>query len=74
MVVYALTSFISMPLFNSLAQSFDIQGDLPFQSGGAGALVASAFFFLVVDAILYPLFGALGAYVASALMRKPAQV
>ena len=33
-VVYALTSFISMPLFNNLARSFDIQGDLPWDAGG----------------------------------------
>ena len=63
-VVYALTSFISMPLFNNLARSFDIQGDLPWDAGGFPEIIASAFFFLVVNAILYPLFGAISGFVA----------
>lgn len=68
-VVYALTAFISMPLFNSLARSLDIQGDLPWDAGGFPGILASALFFLVVDAILYPLFGALSGLITASLLR-----
>ena len=68
-VVYALTSFISMPLFNNLARSFDIQGDLPWDAGGFPGIIASAFFFLVVNAILYPLFGAISGFITVSLLR-----
>lgn len=67
-VVYALTSFISMPLFNNLARSFDIEGDLPWDAGGFPGVLASALFFMVVDAILYPLFGAISGFIAASLM------
>jgi hypothetical protein len=69
-VVFALTSFISMPLFNSLARSLEIEGDLPWEAGGFPTLVASAFFFLVVDAIAYPLFGALSGLITASLLRQ----
>ena len=72
-VVYMLTSFISIPLFNSLARSFDIEGDLPWQTGGIPAVIASAFFFLLVDAILYPLFGAISGFITASLMGKETQ-
>lgn len=38
------------------------------------AVLASLFFFLVVDLILYPLFGALAGYAAVALTRQPPPV
>ena len=68
-VVYALTSFISMPLFNNLARSFDIQGDLPWDAGGFPGIIVSAFFFLVVNAILYPLFGAISGFITVSLLK-----
>lgn len=72
-VVYALTSFISMPLFNSLARAFQVEGDLPFQTGEPWALIASAFFFLTIDAILYPIFGAIGGLIAASAFWKREQ-
>jgi hypothetical protein len=72
-VVYALTSFISMPIFNNLMQTLQIEGDLPFQSGGPWALVASAFFFLTIDAVLYPIFGAIGGLIAASVFWKQAK-
>jgi hypothetical protein len=70
-VVYALTAFISTPLFNNLASYFDIEGDLPWDAGGFPGVLASALFFLVVDAILYPLFGALSGFITASLVKKP---
>jgi hypothetical protein len=72
-VVYALTSFISAPIMESIARALQVQGDLPFQSGGPGALIASAFFFLTVDAVLYPIFGAIGGLIAASVFWKKAQ-
>jgi hypothetical protein len=72
-VVYALTAFISMPLFNNLASSFDIEGDLPWDAGGVPGIMASALFFLVADAILYPLFGALSGFITASLLKKEPQ-
>jgi hypothetical protein len=72
-VVYALTSFLSIPLFNSLARFFEIEGDLPFQSGGPQSVLASTFIFLIVDVILYPLFGALSGMIAASLFWKEAR-
>ena len=68
-VVYALTSFITMPLMNSLARSLQIEGDLPFQSGIWGT-VATATFFLIVNLVLYPIFGAIGGLIASSVIWK----
>jgi hypothetical protein len=72
-VVYALTAFISMPLFNNLARSFDIEGDLPWQATGFPGILASAFFFLLIDAVAYPLFGALSGFITASLMRQEPQ-
>lgn len=69
-VVYALTSFISMPLFNNLAQTLQIEGELPFQSGGVWGALASALIFLLVDAVLYPVFGAIGGLIAASVFWK----
>jgi hypothetical protein len=70
-VVYAITSPLSIPLFNSLARFLQIEGDLPFGGLGLWEIVASAFFFLVVDAVLYPLFGAIAGMITASLIREP---
>lgn len=70
-VVFAATSTLSIPLFNSLARSLQWEGDLPFRTGGPGDVIGTAFVFLVINAVLYPLFGALGAMIASSLLKKP---
>ncbi len=66
-VVYALTSFISAPLIASLAQTLQVQGDVPLEAGGLGSTLA----FLVVDLVLYPLFGAISGLIAVGLQSKP---
>ncbi len=68
-VVFLLTSPISIPLFNGLARSLGVQGEMPFRSSSIGEVVATAFVFLVLDAVLYPVFGALGAVIAASLTR-----
>ena len=72
-VVYALTSFISMPLFASLARFLEVEGDLPFESGGAPFLIASTFFFFALNVVAYPLFGALSGLIAASLFGKQSQ-
>jgi hypothetical protein len=70
-VVYAATSFISMPLMARLADYLQVQGDLPFRTGGPGAVIASTFFFFMMNIVAYPLFGAISGLVGASLMRKP---
>jgi len=70
-VVFTVTGAISMPLFNSLARAFQIEGELPFQSGSFGEFLGVSAGFFVLNLILYPLFGALGAMIAASLMPKP---
>ena len=73
-VVYAITSPFSIPIFNSMIRFFQIEGDFPFTRGvGLGEIVASAFFFLVVDAVLYTLFGAIAGMIAASLIKAPAE-
>ena len=69
-VVYALTSFISIPLFENLVQTFDIEGYQPWDARGLGGVLASALIFLVANVVLYPLFGALSGYITASLMKK----
>jgi hypothetical protein len=70
-VVNAATSFVSIPMFERLAEYLQVQGDLPFRTGGLGALVASTFFFFALDAVAYPLFGAISGLIGASLLRKP---
>jgi hypothetical protein len=71
-VVYAVTSPLSIPLFNGMIRFFQIEGDFPFTRGVEfGEIVASTFFFLIVDAILYPLFGAIAGMIAASLIKEP---
>jgi hypothetical protein len=72
-VVFAITSSLSMPLLNSLAQALQIEGDMPFQSGGIGAVVTQAVFFLILDLVLYPIFGAVGGLLATGVFWKEPQ-
>jgi hypothetical protein len=69
-VVFALTSTISTPILNGLARSLQWEGELPFQTGGSGGIVGTALVFFVIDAVLYPLFGALGGMIAASLTKK----
>jgi hypothetical protein len=69
-VVYSLTSFISMPLFASFVRFMQIERDLPFDRVDPAAIAGSTFFFFVLDALLYPLFGAISSFITASLMRK----
>jgi hypothetical protein len=69
--VFLVTSPISIPIFNSLARAFRIEGELPFRSGTFADYVAQAFIFLVIDAVLYPIFGALSGMITANLTKKP---
>ena len=70
--VYMLTSFISQPIFESIARYFQVEGDLPFRGGGIGGLLVSSFFFFTMDVIGYPLFGAISGLITASLMgQKP---
>jgi hypothetical protein len=70
-VVFTLTSFISLPMFDNLARAMQVEGDLPFRSGdGIWAALAAALFFLLVDAVLYPIFGAIGGLIAASVFWK----
>ena len=73
LVVNPLTSYISVPLWTSLARSFQIQGDLPFKTGDLGSLLSTAIIFFIVDAVLYPLFGAISGFIAVNLIGKQSQ-
>jgi hypothetical protein len=68
--VNASTSFISLPMFNSLARFFQVEGTLPFTAGSMPALVSSTFFFFILDALGYPLFGAISGFITANLMGK----
>ncbi len=69
-IVFSITASVSMPLFNDLARSLNVEGDLPFKAGDLGNMLGAAFIFLVVDAVLYPIFGALGAIIAASMTRQ----
>ncbi|MFN8473022.1 MAG: hypothetical protein U0822_12615 [Anaerolineae bacterium] len=73
-VVYALTSVISMPLFADVARFLQVEGDVPFKSGlpGLPEIVGSALVFLVLDIVLYPLFGAISGFIAASFWPKAA--
>jgi hypothetical protein len=73
-LVYAITSPLSIPIFNSMIRLFQIEGDFPFTRGtGIGEILTSTFVFLICDAILYPLFGAIAGLIAASLIKGPAQ-
>ena len=67
--VYLVTSPLSVPLFNMLWRAFQIEGDSPFRFGTLGDYVSQAFVFLVIDAVLYPIFGALGGMITASLTK-----
>lgn len=74
-VVFAITSTLSVPLFNSLARALQIEGDMPFGQGGFWAIAAQVIFFLILDLVLYPIFGAVGGLIGTSLIwKKPAEV
>ena len=71
LVVYAATSFISIPLFNSLAHTLNVGGDYPFGHTNLSSVLTSAFIFFVLNAVLFPLFGAISGWISATLLKKP---
>jgi hypothetical protein len=70
--VNILTGFISQPIFNGIANYFQV-GDLPFQSSTLASILLSAFFFFIIDAIGYSLFGALSGLITVSIMSGGSQ-
>jgi len=70
-VVFIVTSPISIPIFNSLARALQIEGDPLFRSSSLWDYVVAAFIFLLIDAVLYPLFGALSGMITANLTKEP---
>ncbi len=70
--VNLLTGVISQPIFNSIANYFQV-GNMPFQTNTLASLIASAFFFFIIDAIAYPIFGALSGLITVSLMHGGSQ-
>lgn len=68
-VVFLLTSSLSLPLMQGLARMLQVEGDLPFQSGGFTNTLISTLIFLVIDLVLYPLFGALGGLIGASVFK-----
>lgn len=71
--VNALTTFISTPMFTGIARYLQIEGDLPFQEGGLPSIITSTFFFFILDAVGYPLFGAISGFITASLLGKGPQ-
>jgi hypothetical protein len=67
--VNVLTGIFSQPIFNSIANYFQING-LPFQANTLQSLLISGFFFFILDAIGYPIFGALGGLITVSIMNS----
>jgi hypothetical protein len=74
-VVFFFTAALSVPMMDDMMRSLQVQGDMPWRQGsGIGMAFAGAFFFLVVDAVLYPIFGALGGLLATNVRQEPRPV
>ncbi len=67
--VFFLTSPLSVPMFNILARALQVEGEIPLQNRLLEN-VGVTFFSLLIDAILYPLFGSLGAMIAAAFTKR----
>jgi hypothetical protein len=68
--VFLLTAAISTPIMENLARALKIEGDMPFGSASPGGSLGGALIFLVLDLVLYPLFGALGGLITANIARS----
>ena len=72
-VVFLVSGSLSLPLMERMARAFQLEGDLPLQTGGWGGMIVQALIFLALDLVLYPLFGALaGMIAANVFWKRPA--
>lgn len=73
-LVFLVTGALSMPIFESMARGMQVEGDLPFQGGsGIWGIFAAAVFFLILNLVLYPIFGAVGGMIGAGLIWKKPQ-
>jgi hypothetical protein len=68
--VFLLTAAISAPIMESLARSLQVEGDMPFGSASPGGSLGGALIFLIIDIVLYPLFGALGGLITANMAKS----
>jgi hypothetical protein len=71
-IIFALGSSITIPIMNKIASLAEV-GDMPFGGLDAGSILGSTLIFLLIDAVLYPAFGAIGGAIAASLYQKKAQ-
>ena len=72
-VVFFATASISGPILESLARTLQVEGDLPIGAGTPAEYLSQTLIFLVIDVVLYPLFGALSGFIAANMGKaKPA--
>ena len=64
---------LSVPLMNSLAKALEIEGDQPFKTGGIEAILVQVIIFLILNLVLYPLFGAIGGLLGAGVFWKTPQ-
>lgn len=71
--VNGLTSFISVPVFADFARFLKIEGSFPLSAGDLPSIIKSTFFFFILDALFYPLFGAISGFIGASLTGKGPQ-
>ena len=64
-IVYFLTASLSEPIMLAVMKALNV--NLPVGVQNPGSALGGTFFWLVVDLVLYPLFGALGGLVTASL-------
>ncbi len=69
-VVYYLTASLSAPLMAQLLQALNVQSDLSIGTQNPGSALGGSLFWLVLDIVLYPGFGALGGLVTANLLKR----
>jgi hypothetical protein len=72
-VVLALTSAITMPMLNSLAQMLDVQDVQAISPEGLPSMLASIGIFFCLNLVLYPIFGAIGGLIGASIWKTPKQ-
>lgn len=68
-LVYLPTAAISGPIMQSVMQSLNVQ-DVPVPQSGAGGLLGGMLIWLLIDIVLYPLFGALSGLVTASILNR----
>jgi len=69
-LAHLIFSPLTLPIMQRVAEAMDIGDALPGSGGGFAAALTSAFIFMLVDLVAYPLFGALGGLITASVMNK----